>query len=82
MLAKVFIVIDFESEDQKRQVQEELNEFSNSRVIDGKKLNTMLPMYRRNKASLYELFRMIAAGGVKSVLSLRGAQLIKNITGK
>lgn len=79
MLRKVFIVIDFEDEQQVQDLQNELNEFSNSRVLDGHKLRTMLPMFRKHKAALFELVKMIAQGGVKAVLSVRGAQLINNI---
>lgn len=79
MLRKVFIVIDFEDEQQVQDLQNELNELSNSRVIDGHKLRTMLPMFRKHKSALFELMRMIAQGGVKAVLSMRGAQLINSI---
>lgn len=79
MLRKVFIVIDFEDEQQVHEVQEELNSFSNSRVLDGKKLRTMLPMFKKHKGALIELMKLIAQGGVKAVLSMRGAQLINSI---
>lgn len=79
MLRKVFIVIDFEDEQQVQEVQEELNAFSNSRVLDGKKLRTMLPMFKKHKGALIELMKLIAQGGVKAVLSMRGAQLINSI---
>ncbi len=79
MLRKVFIVLDFESEAQVQELQQELNEFSNSRVLDGNKLKTMLPMYKRHKNEITELIRMIAQGGPKAVLSIRGAQLINSL---
>lgn len=79
MLRKVFIVIDFEDEQQVNELQQELNELSNSRVLDGHKLRTMLPMFRKHKSALFELMSMIAHGGVKAVLSMRGAQLINSI---
>lgn len=82
MLQKVFIVIDFDNDDQKRQVQAELNELSNSRVLTGAKLCSMLPLYRAKKKDFFEMFRMIATGGVKSLMSIKGAQLIKNLTSK
>lgn len=79
MLRKVFIVLDFEDEQQVQDLQNELNEFSNSRVLDGHKLRSMLPMYKKHKRDLMELMQMIAKGGVKAVMSMRGAQLINNI---
>lgn len=79
MMRKVFIVIDFEDEQQVQELQNELNELSNSRVLDGHKLRTMLPMFKKHKAALFELLKLIAQGGVKAVLSMRGAQLINSI---
>ena len=79
MLRKVFIVLDFEDEAQVKELQDELNAFSNSRVLDGHKLRTMMPMYKKHKRALMELMGMIAQGGVKAVLSIRGAQLINSI---
>lgn len=78
-MRKVFIVIDFEDEQQVQELQNELNELSNSRVLDGHKLHTMLPMFKKHKAALFELLKLIAQGGVKAVLSMRGAQLINSI---
>lgn len=78
-MRKVFIVIDFEDEQQVQELQNELNELSNSRVLDGHKLRTMLPMFKKHKAALFELLKLIAQGGVKAVLSMRGAQLINSI---
>lgn len=79
MYRKVYIVLDFEDEQQVKELQDELNQFSNSRVLDGHKLKTMLPMYKKHKNELVELVGMIANGGVKAVLSMRGAQLINNL---
>lgn len=79
MLRKVFIVLDFEDEEQVQELQKELNDFSNSRVLDGHKLRTMLPLFKKHKAALTELMQMIAKGGVKAVMSIRGAQLINSI---
>ena len=78
MLQKVFIVIDFDNDDQKQQVQAELN----ARVLKGAKLCSMLPLLQKKKKDIFEMFHMIATGGVKSIMSMRGAQLIKNLTSK
>lgn len=79
MLRKVFIVLDFEDEAQVNELQQELNEFSNSRVLDGHKLRSMMPLYKKHKNDLMELIKMIAKGGVKAVLSVRGAQIINSL---
>lgn len=71
--------MDFEDEQQVQDLQNELNDFSNSRVLDGHKLRTMLPLYRKHKRDLTELLGMIAKGGVKAVMSIRGAQLINSL---
>ena len=57
MLRKVFIVLDFEDEAQVNELQQELNEFSNSRVLDGHKLRSMMPLYKKHKNDLMELGR-------------------------
>lgn len=82
MLGKVYLVLDFDNDEQKNDVQEALKEISNQRAITGRQIQQMYPFYRANRAELSELFRMISNGGVRSIMSLRGAQLIKNITTK
>lgn len=82
MFQKVYIVIDFDNDEQKKMVQAELNELSNARVLTGAKLCSMIPMFRAKKNDIFEMFRMIASGGIKSIMSIRGAQIVKNLTTK
>lgn len=82
MLGKVYLVLDFENDEQKNDVQEAFKEISNMRIMSGRQIQQMYPFFRANRAELTELFSMISNGGVKSIMSLRGAQLIKNISSK
>lgn len=82
MLGKVYLVLDFDNDEQKNDVQEAFKEISNQRSITGRQIQQMYPFYRAHRAEFAELFSMISYGGVKSIMSLRGAQLIKNITTK
>ena len=43
MLRKLYIVIDCDDEEQVQTIQQELNNYSNSRVLTGKKIMSMLP---------------------------------------
>lgn len=79
-LGKVFIVLDFDNEQQKEEVQELLKEVSNERILTGRQVVSVAPMIRRNKDDLAELFSMIKNGGVKSLMSIRGGTLISRIT--
>lgn len=82
MLGKVYLVLDFDNDEQKNDVQEAFKEISNMRIISGRQIQQMYPFFRAHRSELTELFSMISVGGVKSLMSLRGAQLIKNISTK
>lgn len=81
-LGKVFIVLDFDNEQQKEEVQELLKEVSNERILAGRQVVSIAPMIRRNKEDLAELFSMIKNGGVKSLMSIKGGTLISRISKK
>jgi muramoyltetrapeptide carboxypeptidase LdcA involved in peptidoglycan recycling len=82
MLGKVYLVLDFDNDEQKNDVQEAFKEISNMRTISGRQVQQMYPFFRAHRQELSELFSMISQGGVKAIMSLRGAQLIKNISSK
>lgn len=79
-LGKVFIVLDFDDEQQKQEVQELLKELSNERIVTGRQVVSIAPMIRRNKYDLAELFSMIKNGGIKSLMSIKGGTLISRIS--
>lgn len=58
-LGKVFIVLDFDSEEQKAQVQDILKEISNERILTGRQIVSVAPIVRKNKSEIAKLFTMI-----------------------
>ena len=58
-LGKVFIVLDFDSEEQKAQVQDILKEISNERILTGRQIVSVAPIVRKNKSEIAQLFTMI-----------------------
>lgn len=81
-LGKVFIVLDFDSEEQKAQVQDILKEISNERILTGRQIVSMTPIVRKNKSEIAELFTMIKEGGIKSLMSVKGGMLISKMSKK
>lgn len=79
---KVFIVLDFDSEEQKAQVQEILKEISNERILTGRQIVSVAPLVRKNKSEIAQLFGMIKEGGIKSLMSVKGGMLISKISKK
>lgn len=82
MLRKLYIVIDCDDEVQVQTIQNELNQLSNSRVLTGKKIMSMLPYYKSHRTLLNELFKLVSQGGIKAVLSMKGAQLMSKLSSK
>lgn len=81
-LGKVFIVLDFDSEEQKAQVQDILKEISNERILTGRQIVSVAPIVRKNKSEIAQLFTMIKEGGIKSLMSVRGGMLISKMSKK
>lgn len=81
-LGKVFIVLDFDSEDQKAQVQDILMEISNERILTGRQIVSVAPIVRKNKSEIAQLFTMIKEGGIRSLMSVKGGMLISKMSKK
>ena len=81
-LGKVFIVLDFDSEEQKAQVQDILKEISNERILTGRQIVSVAPIVRKNKSEIAQLFTMIKEGGIRSLMSVKGGMLISKMTKK
>lgn len=81
-LGKVFIVLDFDSEEQKAQVQDILKEISNERILTGRQIVSVAPIVRKNKIEIAQLFTMIKEGGIKSLMSVKGGMLISKMSKK
>lgn len=82
MLRKLYIVLDCDDDAQVQAIQEELNQLSNARVLTGKKVVSMLPFYKKHSNTLHELFKLVSQGGIKAVLSMKGAQLMTKLSGR
>ncbi len=81
-LGKVFIVLDFDSEEQKAQVQDILKEISNERILTGRQIVSVAPIVRKNKSEIAQLFTMIKEGGIRSLMSVKGGMLISKMSKK
>lgn len=81
-LGKVFIVLDFDSEEQKAQVQDIMKEISNERILTGRQIVSVAPIVRKNKSEIAQLFTMIKEGGIKSLMSVKGGMLISKMSKK
>jgi hypothetical protein len=81
-LGKVFIALDFDSEEQKAQVQDILKEISNERILTGRQIVSVAPIVRKNKSEIAQLFTMIKEGGIKSLMSVKGGMLISKMSKK
>ena len=81
-LGKVFIVPDFDSEEQKAQVQDILKEISNERILTGRQIVSVAPIVRKNKSEIAQLFTMIKDGGIRSLMSVKGGMLISKMSKK
>ena len=81
-LGKVFIVLDFDSEEQKAQVQDILKEISNERILTGRQIVSVAPIVWKNKSEIAQLFTMIKEGGIKSLMSVKGGMLISKMSKK
>lgn len=81
-LGKVFIVLDFDSEEQKAQVQDILKEISNERILTGRQIVSVAPIVRKNKSEIAQLYTMIKEGGIKSLMSVKGGMLISKMSKK
>lgn len=79
MLGKVYIVLDFADEAEKAQVQDILKEVSNMRLTNGTQIVSIYPFVKTRQRELLQLFNLIRNNGVKSLLSLQGAALIKSL---
>jgi hypothetical protein len=80
MLGKVYIVLDFDNEEQKQYVQKVFEDISNMRIVSGRQIEQIYPFYQRHKGEINELFNMVSNGGAKSIMSMRGAALIAKLS--
>lgn len=79
MIKKVFLAIECTDEKQRDEVQLVLNELSNARMITGETFLKAYPLYKQREVEIRQLFRLVAANGVKGIMSIQGAGLLAKI---
>lgn len=82
MLGKVYIVLDFDNDQQKEQVQQLLKEVSNLRLTNGGQIISVYPFIKAHQNEIMQLFNMIKTNGVKSLLSVQGGILLNKLMRK
>ena len=82
MLKKVFLVVDVDNEEQKEAIQQIMNDVSNMRMLQGGKIVSLYPFVKKHQNELYQIFRIVADGGVKSLLSPTGMNVISKLIRK
>ena len=78
-LRKIIVAVDCADDNERDIVQDVFQEISNMRILNGSQIKKMVPLIRRNKADLVELFQMITNNGVGSLLSIKGGKLIARL---
>lgn len=79
MLKKVYVVVDVADENERQRTQEVMNDISNMRVLNGGKILSMYPYFKRNQGELVQLFRIVGTKGVKALMSGQGIALITKL---
>lgn len=82
MYRKIVIAVDCEDEAQKDEVQRIAQEVSTLRLFNGGQLIAAYPFFRGHQAELMRLFEMVSKGGVKSLMSASGINIISQLTKK
>lgn len=81
-LRKFNIAMDCDSEEEFNAAQEALRRISGMGLLSAKKVIAYYPLMNSKKNEINRIFALIADGGIKSLLSIEGAQLIRSLTGK
>lgn len=78
-LRKIYIAVDCDDEAQRDRIQNIMNEVSGMGLLVGRQIEGMYPYFRSHHAELRQLFKLIANGGVKSIMSGQGIALITKL---
>lgn len=81
-LRKFQMAMDCDSEEEFNAAQEALRQISGMRLLTAKKVITYYPLLRTKEKEISRLFSLISKRGVKSLMSIEGAQLIRSLTSK
>lgn len=80
MYRKIVIAVDCADDAERDRVQNIANEVSNMRILDGRKLTAIWPYVQSHKADITQIFGLVSQGGVKSLISAKGIQLLTKLT--
>ena len=78
-LRKIIVAVDCADDNEKEIVQMAFQEISNMRVLNGAQIKKMVPLIKKNRNDLVELFNMITKDGIGSLLSIKGGRLIARL---
>lgn len=81
-LRKFNIAMECGSEEEFNAAQEALRQISGMGLLSAKKVIAYYPLMNSKRREISRIFDLIANGGVKSLLSIEGAQLIRSLTNK
>lgn len=79
-LRKLYLVVDCEDDEQKTAVQNAFNELSNARALTSRNIISMYPFFKKHQHELVELFNMVKAGGMRSLMSVKGGMLLSKLS--
>lgn len=78
-LRKIIVAVDCADDNERDIVQGVFQEISNMRVLNGTQIKKMIPLIKKNKSELIELFGLITKDGIGSLLSIKGGRLIARL---
>ena len=78
-LRKFFVVLECDSDEQHDAAQKVFNDLSNARLLTASQLLQAYPIYKARENDLRQLFALVAANGVRGLLSMQGAGLLAKL---
>lgn len=81
-LRKFNFAMDCDSEEEFAAAQEALRQISGMGLLSAKKMIAYYPLVQSKQREVSRLFHLITNGGIKSLLSIEGIQLVKSFTSK
>mgnify|MGYP006976581772 CR=1 FL=1 len=79
MLRKIIIAVDCANDEERDRVQGIMQEISGMGILSAQSIIGMYPFLKSNRGQLFELFNMVSNGGVKSIMSAKGINLISQL---
>lgn len=76
---KIYLAVDCDNDEQKEAVQKIFDDISNMRLLKGGLIRSSYPYIKSHQNDLYQLFTMVANGGVKSLMSANGISVVTRL---